>query len=109
MHTAIRAVANEVSGPIESENPVTNARNRVERLTKRLANETHRVEEIADTMFGSDAPSEGSNGARPTRAGESGILHDNLDDLEEGVRALERQIDRLTTLARRDPSPAVSR
>ena len=109
MHTAIRAVANEVSDSIESENPVTNARNRVERLTKGLAIETDRVQEIADTMFGPLPPSPNGSGERALRAGESGILHDNLDDLEEGVRALERQIDRLTTLARRDPSPAVSR
>ena len=85
---------------MESENPVTAARNRIIGATKAILAEADRVRAIADTMFGQEGSPQGiATPAQPPRCGEAGILHDEIDSLELALSSLNSEVGRLTPLS----------
>lgn len=86
-----------------SENPVTAARNRIVGIAKQIASETDRVRAVADAMFGQEGTDGANVALQPSRSGEAGILHDEIDELELRLDTLNSQIARLTPLSFSEP------
>ncbi len=102
------AQVNAASDPVHEGNPVSNARNRIEGSTERVAKMVSVLRGIADDLYGPGADSVGGP-CPPPRMGEFGILHDQIDNLMLAVDALENQVVRLSPLAVQRPgTPATS-
>lgn len=93
------------------DNPVTAARNRVSLIATDVMKIRSVVGEIANTMFGVGAPSSAvgvAPGNMPSRAGESGLLHDEIDALSRAMDGLWEQVNRLESLRADTPRIAQS-
>ena len=86
------------AGRQPEENPVSTARNRVSVCAMNINTQTDRVAKIADVLFGPQPPTVANEKGHPSRSGESGLLHDDLDNLADCIEYLSLQIERLTPL-----------
>ncbi len=80
------------------ENPVSTARNKVSACAMNINTQADAIAIIANTLFGPEPPMGGAANAHPSRMGESGLLHDDLENLAECIERLGHQVDRLRSL-----------
>ena len=83
---------------IEQDNPLSSARGKINTLADGVRQMTQEVARIADTVFGPQPPQPPSGGVNPSRSGEAGLLHDDMDSLEQSLVSLAAQLLRLKRL-----------
>lgn len=80
------------------EHPVTTARNRIQAFREGVQSQTSTLRQIADVNFGGEPAGQSGPTNKPVRSGEMGLLHDDLDDLEEALTVMAYQIERFRSL-----------
>jgi hypothetical protein len=97
-----RAHALRTAVPAE-QNPLSVLEQGYEEARKRISDQTDRVRQLADHLFGGE-PERGSNGSKipeaPPRMGRSGALLDQSEALHRALGYLDAQLDRLIPLAK---------
>lgn len=83
------------------QNPLSVLEQSFEEARKRVSDQTERVRQLADHLFGGE-PERGGNGLKeaPPRMGRSGALLDQAEALHRALGYLDAQLDRLIPLAK---------
>lgn len=83
------------------QNPLSVLEQSFEEARKRVSDQTERVRQLADHLFGGE-PERGGNGLKeaPPRMGRSGALLDQSEALHRALGYLDAQLDRLIPLAK---------